>query len=146
MTFQNLRINFLTELFLQPDGNINPNILLTMSDQQALTPINCLYCQQPCQTSTLYQVDPNGHLKGWKCDRHAHEIQYVAIPSAQYYAFYYTIWHKTRCLSIEAYKLPNGETWELHDGDKIIMKLNFLPEGLTPDNIDGRLPTLLVFS
>ena len=145
MTFKNLYTNFLLDLFLKSDGNINPETLM-MTDQQALTPVNCVYCQQPCQTSTVYQLDPNGHLKGWRCDRHAHEIQYVAVPSAEYYAFFYTLRYREFNLSVECYKLPHGDTWELHDGDKILMKLSFIPAQLTPDNIDGRLPTLLVFS
>jgi len=93
-----------------------------------------------------HQLSPDGQLKGWRCARHAHPVEYIALPDATYYAWYFTCWHRDKELSVESYKLPQGEQWELKKGSALIIHLDFLPEHITPDNIDQKIRTLLVFS
>lgn len=73
--------------------------------------VQCHFCQQPCRISNYYQLEAKGQLKGWACHRHAHPVEYIAVPDATYYAFMFTCWHKDRKYSIEGYKLPQGEQW-----------------------------------
>ena len=136
---------FLMQVFLRDGGGLNVEMLYNQDEDHPTAP-QCFFCQQPCQISTYYQLDPKGRIKGWKCDRHAHTIQYLAIPDATYYAFMFTIWLDQREYSIEAYKLPQGEQWELKQGSKTILHFDYIPPNLTPDNIDGRLKTLIIFS
>lgn len=124
-------------------GDLRPEYMTT-SDLR--TPVVCDYCQQTCQESNYHQLSKGGRLRGWKCDRHTHTVEYIAVPDAEHYAFTYSLWYRDKELSVEAYKLPQDERWELHEGEKVIFRLDYLPEGLTPDNIDRRLPTLLIFS
>jgi hypothetical protein len=138
-------LTFALEMSLQRNGALRPQSLI-MTDQQAITPVTCHFCQRPCQVSSLYQLDPQGQLKGWSCPHHAHEVQYIAIPDATYYALMYTCWYDNQELSVEAYKLPQGERWELHQGSEVIIQLDFLPKSLTPDSIDARIQSLLLFS
>ncbi len=140
-----LLLDFTLKSYIAPDGSLNEQ-LLSQQDQEAALPPHCHYCHQPCQVSTHYHLDHKGQIKGWKCDQHAHSIEYLAIPDATYYAFYFTVWLDQHEYSIEAYKLPQGEQWELREGSKTILHLNYIPPKLTPDNIDGRLKTLILFS
>jgi hypothetical protein len=107
---------------------------------------NCHYCGQPCQVSTHYQLNSNEQLRGWQCTKHRYTVEYVAVPDATYYAFYFTCWHNHREYSIEAYKLPQGEQWELKRGSETLMHLERIPANITPDSIDRRIGSLLLFS
>ena len=110
------------------------------------TAVRCHFCQRPCQVSSYYQLEAKGQLKGWRCNHHAHPVEYIAIPDATYYAFMFTVWQDQHEYSVEGYKLPQGEQWELREGSSLILHFDYIPNNLTPDNIDGRLKTLIVFS
>lgn len=116
------------------------------AQSEKIQAVRCYYCQKPCRISNYYYLEAKGQLKGWKCDNHAHPVEYIAIPDATYYAFMFTLWSEEHEYSVEGYKLPQGEQWELREGSSLILHFDYIPPNLTPDNIDGRLKTLIVFS
>lgn len=134
----------LFERFLRPFDNGTADIML-LDGRKKVACMRCAFCRKPCHISTHYQLGP-GELYGWKCERHAHPVEYIAIPDATHYAFMFTVWLDQHEYSIEAYKLPQGEQWELREGSSLIIHFDYIPSNLTPDNIDGRLKTLILFS
>jgi hypothetical protein len=89
-----------------------------------------------------------------ECARHPHKVYCSNDPSSTYYAD-----HQGYTYRVECYKLNETARWELtalvrDESDrhknvfiwKPVIALDFLPSHITPDNINQKLPTLLVFS
>lgn len=114
-------------------------------DDADATAVECYYCKQPCQFSTYYQLNQDGQLKGWKCDRHPYTVQYIAVPSATHFAFHFSTVYDQKEYSIEAYKLPQGEQWDLRCGSQVLIHLDKIPDHINPESIDRRIQSLLFF-
>lgn len=111
--------------------------------------MNCYFCHQPCQENKKLgspEFSSTGDTwQGWMCDRHLRPVSYVKVCDGSFYAFYYEGIYKGVSFTAEYYKLPDGDSFELRQKTKVILQFNWIPQHLTPDNIDERLPTMLVF-
>jgi hypothetical protein len=104
--------------------------------------MNCPYCQCPCTAIE----DVRTSYPGWLCAKHPHLVQLLEVEPGCY-ALTYSVSYHRRIFFVEVYKLPNNNIcWSLREGSKVAVKFDYIPPQLTPDNIDQRLPTLLVFS
>jgi hypothetical protein len=107
--------------------------------------MNCPYCQQAMQPTTC--PNDGALLEGFICDNHPHKVSLMATPSRQFYGLDYHLRYRDMELKVEVYKFHDGMgQWTLLHGFEVIIRLDFLPKNLTPDSIDARLPTLLLFS
>lgn len=139
-TFEALYTNFSVNLYLKQDASEPSSTNNTNED------LECLFCQQAC---LLFKVYPKEKLRAWRCCNHAHEVEYIATYDAIYYVFCYTTVCRDQRFVIAGYKLPGIEQYNLF-GDEIhpkasILRLAFLPIHLSPDNIDQKIRTLLVW-
>lgn len=129
---------------------------MTTQDLQSIPDISrmtlpCFYCQQDCTLfmRTQDEVKMRGH-----CERHLHKIYCSSDPQTGVQTSTYYITYQERSYRIKCYKLKETASWELTAyvcSDrvwqwKLIIRLDFLPAHITPDNIDKKLPTLLLFS
>lgn len=106
--------------------------------------MQCPFCSSPCQPDNSIRLSDK--LQGWKCDQHAHQVRVVAVPDEVHFAYFFTCRYRDREYSIECYKLPQGEQCDFRCGSELVAHFEFIPQHLTPDSIDRRIKTLLVFS
>lgn len=119
------------------------------------TPVLCLYCKRMCRKVPGRKLDLMRHY--WQCDYHGATVVKFAIPpmdSETWYnailtvhfrdtiydvVFLYDNPHSTSKFRIE--KAPTDIA-----RSEIIFSLDFHPPDITPENVQKKLPTYLLFS
>lgn len=131
------------------------NFLMTTQPLQSiptLSRMTCFFCQQFLLPSSENAVVLHG--QGY-CNRHLHNITYSAEPEEGWESFAFYTRFRDCAYRVECYKLKEQCSWRLEAYTaseigvwnwKLVVHLNYFPIHITPDNIDNKLPTLLVFS
>jgi hypothetical protein len=120
--------------------------------------MNCPFCQQSCVASSYYDLmaNPSPPVSGWKCERHPYTVEILSTPDEQYYIYDFICSRGIEAgqyqeFTLEYCKFKSGDSFSLREGNRkrrgpYIIELDFIPEYITPDNIDKKLSTLLVWS
>lgn len=101
----------------------------------------CVYCQQECEA---YQ-DVNTSFPAWNCRNHPMLVQFLEVEPEDQWACTYAVYYRDTLLYVEVYNFPRSQQWILREGSKTVIQFDYLPK-LTPDNINHRIATLIVFS
>jgi hypothetical protein len=99
--------------------------------------MNCPYCQQPYGKQEL--------TTGLICKNHAHYVVLVEGAHNDCH-FSFTATHDNlRCYTAMCHQYLQRTEWILICDGNILIKFDYLPLNINPDNIDQKLPTLLTF-
>lgn len=115
--------------------------------------MNCYYCQEPCQ---LIRAETGIAWAQWICRRHAHAVVFDTTNNTPTSLLCnYGTEHKGRGYVVQWYKDSTKEDWALSlatdtvnnvaQSDGVLIRTQFIPQRITPDTIDKKLPLLLPF-
>ena|SRR5271154_6326085 len=108
--------------------------------------MNCPYCQAECQPDRHNPNEPG--QTNLECYNHKHPVQFEIYISAQYsHWYFYATQRGDRLYSVKCSRLWEGvEEMELAESSaKVLIHLDFINLNINPDNIDDKLPMLLLF-
>lgn len=80
------------------------------------------------------------------CPNHPSQVVYVGLGNLGGHT--YDCQYQGHNLKVIATNTSLGTSWSIRDESEnsIILKLDYIPEGITPDNIQEKISTLVVFS
>lgn len=114
--------------------------------------MKCLFCNNEC-----VEIEPVDKFINHICGKHKRPIEYLVDPETlELSAWVFQTTYQGRQYTVEAYYFPWITTLEIfrspeeeekpHYDDVPAVKFNYIPDNITPDNIDDKIATLLVFS
>ena len=116
--------------------------------------MKCIYCQQDC----ILNPDTADRIRGsyWLCNNHPMKVVFnikekQTSPSA---IGFFGVPYKDRLYDIEIYYISyfsadmniNSSYFDIRCNHNLIMTTTKLPANLTPESVQRRLPTWLIFS
>lgn len=124
-----------------------------------MIPFVCTYCQRKCRQVTYEKHDSSSTVPHWRCDYHgAVVVKFVPSISFQTDTWHMTILgfqHKETNYQL-VFNYGNPNVHEKFRVEKVsyvrgqpnepIVRLDFHPENITPENAIQKLPTLILFS
>lgn len=123
-----------------------------------MTPINCLFCQQPCQItgedktrkSYSYSQCTNCQVEYAHFDGRIHYYSVETIYRHRFYAVHVSPVHKEYSVKVRVFppSTKKNVPWNYNKSDtfhRTILRLEYDPK-VTPQNIQDKIKTLLNFS
>jgi hypothetical protein len=109
--------------------------------------MNCPYCQQPCQPRYTNSYQEERGLTDLVCDNHKHSLQFEVASRTQFVRWDFLASQQDYRYRIKCVIVDGMESMELieNSSSNILIHLPFINYHITPDNIDDKIKTLLVW-
>lgn len=121
--------------------------------------MNCPFCQQECPTSNYFTYASDPGAKGFKCLNHQYRVELIERSIALTHTCYYVVSRPSVKHPDQFDEFLVGYQWndkneglfQIWEGNlkrsstHHILKLEFVPWHITPDNIDKKISTILTF-